>query len=255
VWDPSGGFFGGSRDHTLALRRVAAGTYTIEVQARDQFGWMALAIPFDLTLSATPSAAAMCTGTALTDGASVHGTTDGASDAFGLDCSGTAFASPEVVHSFDIATRRRVRLVGTPAITPPSTSAPGMQLALRTACDPDVAPAACVDTQGYTCQPSVSLERILDAGHYFVEIEPMSGTTAYDLELLTEEVGAACAGATVISASDRSWAIPPGPPITSDGTTRAAAGPRPRSSTSSTSRARAAWCSISSRARTRPCFA
>jgi hypothetical protein len=201
TWDPSGGFFGGGRDHTLALRRVAAGTYTIEVQARDQFGWMALAIPFDLTLATTPSAAAMCTGSTLTDGTSVHGTTDGATDAFGLDCSGTAFAAPEVVHSFDIASRRRVRLIGTPTIVAPATYAPAMQLALRTACDPDVAPTACFDSQGYTCQPSVSLERIVDAGHYFVEIEAMSGTTAYDLELLTEDVGAACLGAPVISAS------------------------------------------------------
>lgn len=201
VWDPSGGFFGGSRDHTIELRRLAPGTYTIEIQARDQFGWMALAIPFDLTLSATPSASAACDGEVLTDGASVHGTTVGAADAFGLDCSGTPFREPERVHAFDVAARSRVRLIGTPTIAAPATYAPGVQLALRTACDPDVAPSACIDTNGYTCQPSASLERILDPGHYFVEIESRSGTTEYDLQLLTEPLGLACEGAPTISAS------------------------------------------------------
>ncbi len=201
VWDPAGGFFGGSRDHTLDLRRLAPGTYTIEVQARDQFGWMALAIPFDLTLAATPSATATCDGAALIDGASVHATTEGGADAFGLDCSGAPFASPERVHAFDLATRSRVRLVATPVVTPPSTYAPGVQLALRTACDPDTAPAACVSTNGYTCQPSASLERILDPGHYLLEVDGRGGAMEYDLALRTEPVGAACAGARVISAS------------------------------------------------------
>lgn len=201
VWDPSGGFFGGARDHTLAMRRLAPGTYTIEIQARDQFGWMALAIPFDLTLSAIVSATATCDGAALTAGASVHGTTTGGADAFGLDCSGTPFASPERVHTFDVPARSRVRLIGTPTLASPDSYAPGMQIALRSACNPDATPSACIDTNGYTCQPSVSLERILDPGSYFVEIESRNGTTEYDLQLLTEPVGVACAGAAVISAS------------------------------------------------------
>ncbi|MFO0682285.1 MAG: putative metal-binding motif-containing protein [Sandaracinus sp.] len=200
VWDPSGGFFGGSRDHTLTMRRLAPGTYTIEVQAKDWLGWRALAIPFDLTLSATPSEMAACDGAPLVDGASVHATTVGAPDAFGLDCSGAPFSAPERVHAFDLATRSRVRLIGTPTVTGAAT-APGMQLALRSACDPDTTPTACVDTNGYTCQPSASIERILDPGHYFVEIDPRTGTTEYDLTLLTETVGAACAGAPVIAAS------------------------------------------------------
>lgn len=201
VWDPSGGFFGGSRDHTLELRRLAPGTYTIEIQARDQFGWMALAIPFDLTLAAMPSAAAACDGAPLVDGVSVHATTEGGADAFGLDCSGTPFASPERVHGFDLATRSRVRLVATPTLSDTTTYAPGMQIALRTSCDPDGSATACVDTNGYTCQPSASLERILDPGHYFVEIDGRNGATPYDLVLRTEPVGAACAGAPVIAAS------------------------------------------------------
>jgi hypothetical protein len=162
---------------------------------------MALAIPFDLTLSAHPSAAATCDGATLTDGATVHATTEGGADAFGLDCSSAPFMSPERVHPFDVATRSRVRLIATPTITPPATYAPGVQLAIRSACDPDVAPSACVDTNGYTCQPSASLERVLDPGHYFAEVDGRSGTTEYDLQLLTEPVGAACAGASVISAS------------------------------------------------------
>jgi hypothetical protein len=200
TWSPTGGFFGGGRDHTLDLRRVPAGTYTIEVQAKDFFGWMPIAISFDLTVSATPSAAAACTGATLTDGSTTHGSTTGAGDAFGLDCSGTAFSSPEVVHAFDLAERRRVRLIGTPAVAMGSYP-PGMQLALRDACDPDVAPVSCIDTSGYTCQPSIALERILDAGHHLVEIQSLSGAVDYDLSFVTEPVGAACVGASVISAS------------------------------------------------------
>ncbi len=200
VW---GGPFGGSRDHTLQMRRLAPGTYTIDVQAREFFlSGLAEAIPFDLTLSATTSAGAMCDGAALVDGSSTHGTTMGGADAFGLDCSGAPFTSPERVHTFDVTTRSRVRLIGTPTLADGVTYAPGMQLAIRSACDPDIAPTACIDTSGYTCQPSVSLERILDPGSYFVEIQSKNGgATDYDLSFQTEPLGAACAGAAVIAAS------------------------------------------------------
>lgn len=200
IWDPSGGFFGGQRERTLTMRRLAAGTYTVEVQARDWPGFSTIAIPFDLTLHATPSEGAMCSGEALVAGGVVNGTTEGGTDAFGLACDGSPFAAPEVLHGFDVPTRSRVRLLATPAV-PASGNAPGVQLALRTACDPDTAPSACVDTTGYACHATASLEQILEPGHYFAEIQGRDAPTPYALSLELEEVGAACTGATPIRAS------------------------------------------------------
>lgn len=201
TWSPGGGF-GGPRDRTLDLRRVPPGVYTIEVQARDFFPTgTPTAIPFDLTVSGRPSAAAVCDGASLVDGTPLTGTTMGSPDAFGLNCSSMPVAAPEVVHSFTLAERRRVRLLATPEFS--GGSAPPVHLALLPSCDPDETPTACVDTRG-SCETSASLERILDPGTHLLNVESSSGAMNYELSLTTEAVGAACTGASVISVSGAS---------------------------------------------------
>ena len=199
TWAPGGGAASGASDQMLEMRRLPAGTYTIDVQADESQG-SSLDIPYELTVDAAASMVAVCDGAPLVEGATVHGTTAGAADAFGTDCSGRPFSSPERVHAFDLLEPRRVRVIGTPVVAP-GTRPPGMQLALRTACDPDVGADACADTNGNDCQPAIAIERLLPAGHHLVSIESRQGATAYTLDLTTEAVGAACVGASRISSS------------------------------------------------------
>lgn len=203
TWSPSGGGWGGSRTRTLSLRRVPAGSYTVHVRAKEFFGWMTRAIDFDVTATATPSAAPACTtAAALAEGVTATGTTTGAPDAFGLDCSGTAVSAPEVVHYFDLTERRRVRLQANVPITPPVTYPSAVQLAIYDACDASATATTCAYSSGGTCAPGGSIETVLGPGrHWVVTQAARGGAIDYELTLRTEAEGAACASATPIAAS------------------------------------------------------
>lgn len=197
-----GGFFGGSGTYTLRLRRVPAGTYTIEVQASDFHAWMPVAIEYTLEASVTPSAAPMCDGAvALSEGATVRGDTSTGTNAFGTDCSGTIADVAETIHTFTLAERRRVRLEAA-GVPDASGVVPGLRVGLYGACDPASARTDCMEQTGRECHPRATMETVLDAGTYWAIVEANYATTAsYDLTLTTEPVGAACEGAAVISAS------------------------------------------------------
>lgn len=203
--DGGGGFFGGSRERTRTLRRVVAGSYAIEVQAMEWLGWMTRAIGFDLEITVVPSPAPECASPVdLAEGVEISGSTESRADAFGLDCRGAPVASPEVVHALTLTERRRVRVLGTAEPPMGSTYLPALRLGLLTACDPDLPRAACVDGQAGTteCELSASLERILDPGRHLLTVERGDGSwSAYRLAYTTEPVGAACAGAPLVTAS------------------------------------------------------
>lgn len=196
------GGFGGSDTRTLTLRRVPAGSYTVDVQAQDFFGWMAVAIGYTLTVTVTPSAAPACSAaTALTEGVTARGDAMTGSDAFGTSCSGAVATADEALHTFTLASRRRVRLeaAGVPDMT--SMYYPGLRLGLYGACDPSATRIDCTEHRGSDCHPVTTLERILDPGTYWAVVEGNGGVPIYDLTLTTEAVGAACAGAPAITAS------------------------------------------------------
>lgn len=201
-WDPGGSFFGGAQTTTYSRRRIAAGTYTLEIQAGPMFAWMAGSTGFTVTARATPSVDAMCDGAPLTAGVAVRGDTMGGLDAFGSACDGTVRAAPERLHPFTLAARSRVRLSATPDVLTGGSS-PSVRLAIVSECDAAAATQlACTESAGSTCQAAATVERILEAGSYEALVEQRDGaTTAYGLELVVEPVGAACAGASVISAS------------------------------------------------------
>jgi len=195
-------FFGGSPSHTISLRRVEAGTYTVELQAQDFFGWMPVAIEYSLTATVTPSDAPMCGGGALGDGATVSGRTGSGVDAFGTDCAGRVAAADERVHSFSLSRRRRVRLEAAGTPDPTTGVAPGLRLGLYGACDPSAPTLECLEHTGRECHARSTLEAVLDAGDYTVVVEGRSGGDhAYDLTLTTEGPSAACRDADGISAS------------------------------------------------------
>jgi hypothetical protein len=200
-WDPSGGVFGGSQETRYARRRVPAGTYTLEIQAGEMFGWRDSVTNFTVTATATPSASAMCDGAALTDGSSVRGATDGRPDAFGTSCAGVSVISPESLHPFTISTRSRVRL----AVTPDEISAgsaPRARLGILASCDATAARLGCTESSGSSCQATGSLEQILEPGSYQALVEGRDGgALSYALALEVEPVGAVCAGASVIDSS------------------------------------------------------
>lgn len=201
-WDPSGGFFSGLQESTYARRRVPAGTYTLEVQTGPFSAWMASATGFTVTAVATPSADAVCDGTALVAGTSVRGDTSGGRDAFGTACDGTVRASTERLHPFTLGARSRVRLTATPD-EPAGGSAPAMRLAILSGCDASSATCmACTESSGATCQRAATLEKILEPGDYQALVETRDGAPAsYGLALSVEAVGAACAGASVLAGS------------------------------------------------------
>jgi hypothetical protein len=202
-WDPSGGGgFGGRQESTYSRRRVPAGEYTVEVQAGPQFGWMTAATGFTVTVTATPSADALCDGESLVAGAGVRGETTGGADAFGTRCDGVVQAGPERIHGFTLAERSRVVLTATPDSATPD-SAPPVRLALLSACDAaGAARTACVESSGYSCQSMARVERVLDAGTHHALVEHATGgTLAYGLSMRVEPLGAACAGAPVIASS------------------------------------------------------
>ncbi len=203
TWSPSGSGWGSSRTRVLSLRRVPAGSYTVHVAAKEFFGWMTRAIDFDVTAATTPSAAPACTtAVALAEGVTVTGSTTGAPDAFGLDCTGTAVSSPEAVHYFDLADRRRVRLEAVVPVTPTVTYPSAVQVAIYGACDASATSTTCAQSSGGTCAPGGSIEMVLDAGrHWVVTQAARGGAIDYELTLRTEAEGAACAGAVPIAAS------------------------------------------------------
>lgn len=203
TWSPSGGGWGGSRTRTLSLRRVPAGSYTVHVAAKEFFGWMTRAIDFDVTATTTASAAPACaTAPALVEGVTVTGTTTGASDAFGLDCSGAAVSAPEALHYFDLTERRRVRLEAVVPVTPTVTYPAPVQVGIYDACDAGAASSVCVASSGGTCAPGGSVETVLGPGrHWVVTQAARGGAIDYELTLRTEAEGAACAGATPITTS------------------------------------------------------
>ncbi|MDQ3036032.1 MAG: MopE-related protein [Myxococcota bacterium] len=205
TWSPGGGGFGGSRERTRTLRRVGAGSYAIDVRAEEWAGWMTRAIGFDLEVTVVPSPAPECaSAVALTEGVEVAGSTESRADAFGLDCRGAAVASPEVVHALTLTERRRVRMLATAEPPAGSTYVPALRLGLLAACDPDVPRAACVDGQTGTveCAMATSLERILEPGRHLFTVERTDRSwAAYRVAYTTEAVGAACAGAPLITTS------------------------------------------------------
>jgi len=196
-------FWGGSPSHTISLRRVEPGTYTVELQAQDYFGWMPVAIEYSIEATVTPSDAPMCaSGGALSDGGTVTGRTGTGVDAFGADCGGAVVAAEESVHPFSLSRRRRVRVetVGTP--DPTSMVAPGLRVGLYGACDPSTPALECQDHGGRECHARSTLETVLDAGDYWLVVEGhWAGDHAYAVSLTTEGPNAACRGADVISAS------------------------------------------------------
>jgi hypothetical protein len=206
TWSPGGGGpFGGSQELTRTFRRVAAGSYAIEAQVSEWAGWMTRAFSFDLEVTVTPSAAAECsTATDLVDGATRTGTTELRADAFGLDCRSRPSASPESIHSFTLTERRRVRLSALGDAPAGGTYLAPMRIGLFGTCDPDAMRIACADGSSGTteCAPRAIVERILDPGRYYAVVERGDTSWAsYSLTYDTEPVGAACAGAPLISAS------------------------------------------------------
>ncbi len=196
--------FGGTGTRTLQLRRVPAGTYTVDIQASDFFmSGRAIAIPYGLDATVTPSAAPMCgAATALSEGVSVRADARTGSDAFGTDCSGRVSAADEAIHTFSLASRRRVRLEAAGVLDPASSVYPALQIGLYGACDAGASRLACQEHNGYDCHARTTLEQVLDPGTYYVVMEGHRfAAPVYDLTLTTEAVGAACAGAQVISAS------------------------------------------------------
>ncbi len=198
----SGGFLGGSGMDTVRLRRVPAGTYTIELQASDMFAWMPIAIRYTIDATVTPSAAPACgTASALSEATAVTARTGSGVNAFTADCSGGVVDAEEALHTFTLAERRRVRLEA--AATPLSGgSIPGVRVGVYGACDPASTRASCLEQTGGTCHPRSTLETVLDAGTYWVTVEGASGgDIEYTLTMTTEALGAACAGAPVIAGS------------------------------------------------------
>lgn len=196
-------WFGGSPTHTVSLRRVPVGSYSVEVQAQDFFGWMVTAIRYTVSVTVTPSDPPACGAAgALAEGVASSGHTGTGTDAFGTACAGSVVAAEEALHTFTLADRRRVRLeaVGTP--DPTTMVEPGLRLGLYGACDPGATRVACLEHTGRECHARATMEEVLDPGTYWVVVEGTSaGDHAYGLTLSTEAVGAACTGATNIAAS------------------------------------------------------
>lgn len=215
-WSSRGGFFPGSPTETLTLRRVPAGSYTVELQASDFFGWMPTAIRYSIDATVTPSAAPMCSGaTSLTEGTATRGSTASGVDAFGLACSGGAVRAEESIHTFTLTERRRVRLEVAGVPDPTSGTYPGMRVGIYGTCDPGSVRLECLEHTGYDCHRRSTIETFLDVGTYWAAVEGQSGgVRGYDLTLRTEAVGAACAGAPVISASGMTPGTTAGAPDT-----------------------------------------
>jgi len=200
-WDPDGGAFGGSQETRYARRRVPAGTYTLEIQAGEMFGWRDSVTDFTVTATATPSASATCDGTALLAGGSVRGSTDGHPDAFGTSCAGVSVVSPESLHPFTLTTRSRVRLQVTPDELSPGSS-PRARLAIVGSCDATADRVGCTESSGSSCQATASLDQILEAGTYQALVEARDGgALTYALALEVEPASAVCVGAPSISSS------------------------------------------------------
>jgi hypothetical protein len=200
------GFFGGTGTTTLRLRRVPAGTYTVELQAKDQFAWMPIAIEYTIEATVSPSAMAMCGGAgALNEGVTVRADTSAGTNAFGTDCNNTVADVPESIHRFTLAERRRVRIEAVGVADATTGVVPGVRVGLYGTCDPASARADCLEHTGGDCHPRATLERILDPGEHWVVVERAGGGNAtYDLTIHTEVIDAACAGAIPITASG-SW--------------------------------------------------
>jgi hypothetical protein len=199
----SGGFFPGSSSETIRLRRVAPGSYTVELQASDWPGWMLIGIRYTISVTLTPSDPPMCGAAGvLADGVTARGRTGSGSDAFGTDCTGRVTDAPESLHAFTLTERRRVRLEAAGVPDPTTGAVPGLRLGLLGACDPAATRIDCLEHSGMDCLPRATLERLLDPGSYTLVVEHYAGgDVAYDLTLRTEADGAACAGAPVIAAS------------------------------------------------------
>lgn len=196
--------FGGTGSRTLSLRRVPAGTYTVEVQAGSMFAWMPTSIDYHVDATVTPSDAPMCaTAGVLAVGVPSRGNTMSGVDAFGLDCHGAVTTAEESLHTFTLASRQRVRLEAAGVLDPMTMSYPGLRVAVFGACDPDSPRLGCLEHYGHECHARASYEAVLDPGTYYVTMESFSygGAPNYDLTLVTEAIGAACAGATPITAS------------------------------------------------------
>ncbi|MEZ4339291.1 MAG: putative metal-binding motif-containing protein [Sandaracinaceae bacterium] len=202
VWSTDS-FFGGDGTMTRLLRRVPAGTYTVDVQASDWRGWMPAAIRFSLDVSVTASDSAACgSAGALASGVSVTGRTGSGTDAFDSDCRGTPVVAEESLYTFTLPGRRRVRLEAVGEVDPAIGVAPGLRLGLFDACDPAATRVSCLENTGRECHERATLEATLDAGTYWVVVEATSGgDVGYALTLDVAGATAACRDAPVIAAS------------------------------------------------------
>jgi hypothetical protein len=189
------------------VRRLAPGTYTIEVQAGIADSPEVEAVALDLAVEIAPTDADECASAAATATGDVHGDTAGHADAFAFGCSGTPLRAPEVVQSIDLATPRRVRLAVQGDGIAGSDFSYGLSLRLLDTCDPE-ADGVCVvrDSARTTCQATTVLERIVEAGAHTVVVESArDGSASYTLSYQDEAVGAACAGAPTLTGSG-TWA-------------------------------------------------
>ncbi|MFO0683229.1 MAG: putative metal-binding motif-containing protein [Sandaracinus sp.] len=181
--------FSFSRERTIFVRRVPAGSVFPEVQER-----LVVAgdptLRFDLEAHARPAERPECDAAPLTFD---RATRFEAPAHDGLDCFGpwAGIASqrgPERIHSFTLDAPARVRIRSTPVDG--STTRVG----LVPGCDPDVARATCEESAP-GCRTFATLDRILPAGTHHVVVE---ASAAYDLDLRREVVGAACVGARAL---------------------------------------------------------
>jgi hypothetical protein len=196
------GFFGGDMQ-TLRLRRVEAGTYTIELEASDRASWMPVPVGYTITANVSTSSPLMCeSATVLTEGAIASGRTGSGLDAFTSDCAGAVADGEERLYSFTLSERRRVRLeaIGTPDVA--SGAIPGLRVGVYPACEPDAERTACLEHTGGECHRASTIERVLDAGTYYATVEARyGGDVGFDLSLTTEAIDAACEGAAAIVGS------------------------------------------------------